>query len=288
MNAAVLEGPPCVCEVYADCVRLKRQRGVTDEVYIQRIDSSRSCSSGERPSLQLSPSPPAATAGGGDQRRCLGRVTCWGAFGVFLEPAGGYLLLVEEADRVAQLGTAQILGIKSFRAVDLRLPSQQQQHEQQHEQQRWASHTRQLRRPLRLRLGDAVAAEVSVTTLRPVSVLETLNANTTSSSNNNSSNSSSSRDENEDSPYLPWLFEALAIGGFFCSLTVDLTVSLQRALQQAAVSSPVPAAAAAQSRGEEENEDRFLWNRLLLLPLQEHAKTLGLRVIQGYNPPPPL
>ncbi|KAL8275427.1 hypothetical protein Esti_000639 [Eimeria stiedai] len=281
MDAAVLEEPPCVCEVYADCVRLKRQRDVTDEVYIQRIDSS--SSSGERPSLRLSSSPPAAAAGG-DPRRCLGRVSCWGAFGVFLEPTGGYLLLVEAADRVAQLGTAQILGIKSFRAVDLRLPSQQeqqqQQQQQQHpklEQQRWAVHMRQLRRPLRLRLGDAVAAEVSVTTLRPVSVLEAPSASTSSS---NSSSSSGNGDE--DSPYLPWLFEALAMGGFFCSLSVDLTVSLQHALQQAAVSPPVAAATAAQNRGEQANGDRFFWNRLLLLPLQEHAKTLGLRAIQGY------
>ncbi|KAL8443636.1 hypothetical protein Emed_006654 [Eimeria media] len=293
MNAAVLEEPPCVCEVYADCVRLRRQRGVTDEVYIHRIDSSGSSSNGEKPSLQLSPSPPAAAAGG-DQRVCLERLSCWGAFGVFLEPQGGYLLLVETADRVAQLGAAQILNIKSFRAIDLRLPIQQQQQQQQHEQQqRWASHTRQLRRPLRLRLGDAVAAEVSVTTLRPVSDLETPRANTSNSSNSSSSNSSSSKSSssssgsgNEDSPYLPWLFEALAMGGFFCSLTVDLTVSLQRALQQAAVSPPVPAAAAAQSRGDEDDGDRFLWNRLLLLPLQEHAKTLGLRAIQGYEVSP--
>ena len=280
MDAAVLEEPPCVCEVYWDCIRLAQRRGGRHEVYIHRIDSSSNNNSNNngsrRPTVRLSAAAPAASPE--SPRRSLETLCCWGAFGVSLEPQGGYLLLVETAERVGQIGDAQLLKVGSFRAIDLRLPPLQQQKQQQ---QRWGLVTRQLRRPLRLRLGDFLGTDVLVTRLVPSSL------DSSSSSNSSSSSSSSSRFYG-DSPYLPWISEALEMGGFYFSLSMDLTVSLQQALQQRPAAAPVSSAAAAVAAtsaaksGQKETEgDRFLWNRLLLQPLQQHAQTLGMRAIQG-------
>ncbi|XP_026192045.1 uncharacterized protein LOC34620531 [Cyclospora cayetanensis] len=268
MDAALLEEPPILCEVFADCIRLSHRRkgAADDEVYIHRLDTTDdSCGNG-RPPLQLSSAQPDARSEA--PRRCLASFACWGTFGVALEPSGGYLLLVETAERVGQIGEGQIFGIRSFRALDLRKPTEQQQ-----QQLEKAFCTRQLKRPLRLRPGDVLAAEVLVTDFA---------GSWLSSSWSKECTSSASVGCEESSPYLPWIFEALAMGGFFFSPTFDLSVSLHHVLKQKLADLGPAAAEPRKGTADTVGGNRFLWNRTLLQPLQQHAVTLGVRAIQGY------
>ncbi|OEH75322.1 sac1 phosphoinositide [Cyclospora cayetanensis] len=267
MDAALLEEPPILCEVFADCIRLSHRRkgAADDEVYIHRLDTTDdSCGNG-RPPLQLSSAQPDARSEA--PRRCLASFACWGTFGVALEPSGGYLLLVETAERVGQIGEGQIFGIRSFRALDLRKPTEQQQ-----QQLEKAFCTRQLKRPLRLRPGDVLAAEVLVTDFA---------GSWLSSSWSKECTSSASVGCEESSPYLPWIFEALAMGGFFFSPTFDLSVSLHHVLKQKLADLGPAAAEPRKGTADTVGGNRFLWNRTLLQPLQQHAATLGVRAIQG-------